>query len=83
MKWITAQEQGLEQTNGCKLENIFQFRASLRTKSLLKSQKADKKLFARKNIQGLSFYYIEPLNNLFNVFQVAISFFEETILISF
>ena len=26
MNWITALEQGLEQADGCKLENIFQFR---------------------------------------------------------
>ena len=32
-------------------------------------------------MQGLTFYYIQSLNNLFNVFQVAISFYEETILL--
>ena len=48
-----------------------------------KARKLIKIIFQDKNIQGLTFYNIQPLNNLLSVFQGAIPFLGGTILLGF
>ena len=73
----------MEQTYRCNLENIFQLRDILKGQITDKKPKKLLKLFPRKKLKGLTFCYIQPLNNLSSVFQIAESFFWERIFICF
>ena len=71
-----------KQTNAM-WKTFFSLGASLGTKWLLRSQKGCKNWLPEKRKKCLTFYYIQPQNNLFSVFQIAISIFQEKIVISF